>query len=87
MADVKSIDLKIEKGPLYFIRAEWWDDRSRFVLVRYALEGKEQELGLRLDLDKKIFLDHLPGPFDEIAQLLARPIWEFIVRRREELAA
>jgi hypothetical protein len=57
-------------------------------LVRYALEGKEQELGLRLDLDKKIFLDHLPDPkLDEIAQFLAKPIWEFIVRRRGELAA
>jgi hypothetical protein len=83
-----SIDLKMEKGPLFFLRAEWWDDHSRFVLVRYALEGKEQEFGLRLDLDKKIFLDHLPDPkLDEIAQFLAKPIWEFIVQRRRELAA
>jgi hypothetical protein len=51
------------------------------VLVRYSLWGKEQEYGLRLDLDKKIFLDHLPEPeLDKIAQLLVIPIWEQIAR-------
>jgi hypothetical protein len=32
--------------------------RTPFVLVRYALKGAEQKEGLRLDLDKRAFLDH-----------------------------
>jgi hypothetical protein len=41
-----SPDKKFVYGPLSFLRAEWWDKRSRFVLVRYSLEGKEQGPGL-----------------------------------------
>ena len=29
-----------------------------FALVRYSLCGEEQDTGLRLDLDKRVFLDH-----------------------------
>jgi hypothetical protein len=84
MVDVKTIKLPpFEKGPLRFLRAERWDDQSRFVLIRYALEGKEEEFGLRLDLDKKIFLDHLPDPeLDQLAQYLLKPTWGFIVKER-----
>jgi hypothetical protein len=31
--------------------------RSPLVLIRYSVDGELQELGLRLDLDKGIFLD------------------------------
>jgi hypothetical protein len=89
MGEAKYIDFPIDfrdkfgYGPLAFLRAEWWDDRSRFVLVRYSLEGKEHELGLRLDLDKKIFLDHFNDPYlDKFAQAMVRPIWEYIVYKR-----
>src|ERR1700738_4094837 len=46
-----------DAGALHFLRAEWQRDKSRFVLIRYAVNGQEQPLGLRLDLDKRIFLD------------------------------
>jgi hypothetical protein len=29
-----------------------------FALIRYAIDGEEQPLGLRMDLDKRAFLDH-----------------------------
>jgi len=78
MADVKSIDLdkKFEIGPLWFSRAEWWDDQSRFVLVRYSISGKEETYGLCLDMDKRIFLDHIPNPeWDKFARYVVRDIW------------
>jgi len=31
---------------------------SPFALIRYALHGVEQKYGLRLDLDKRVVLDH-----------------------------
>jgi len=86
MADIKTIDLKYitQAAPwLSFLRAEWWDDSSRFVLIRYSLEGKEQELGLRLDLDKKIFLDHMDDPkLDTIVQHEAENIWRVVALKR-----
>ncbi len=32
--------------------------RSPLALIKYSLEGAVQEYGLRLDLDKRVFLDH-----------------------------
>jgi len=67
-----------------FLRAEWWDERSRFVLVRFAVNGKEQELGLRLDLDKRVFLDHFSDPkVDKLVQSQVRPIWTTIAKKRK----
>jgi hypothetical protein len=69
-----------------FLRAEWWDERSHFVLVRFALNGEEQELGLRLDLDKRVFLDHLSDPkTDKLIQDQVRPIWAKVVSSRHTL--
>jgi hypothetical protein len=87
---VKSIDLdnKFEMSPLSFLRVEWWDELSRFVLVRYSLSGKEQEFGLRLDLDKKIFLDHFDDKeLEKIAQDMVKPIWDFVAWKRWGLRA
>jgi hypothetical protein len=61
--EVRAIDLKgqIPNGAsIEFIRAEVaiGQYRSPFALVRYALQGVEQDLGLRLDMDKEAFIDH-----------------------------
>jgi hypothetical protein len=91
MADIKGkVDLgrKFEMGPLWFSRAEWWDDHSRFVLVRYSLDGKEQPYGLRLDMDKAIFLDRLPDPeLEKFAQYIKKDLRDFIVWLRVKSAA
>jgi hypothetical protein len=46
-----------EIGPLRFLRAEWWKEAPRFVLLRYTLHGKEIPNGIRMDLDKQVILD------------------------------
>ena len=42
------------------------DDRYiPLLLVRYSVNGQTQEYGLRFDLDKQSFADHLPDPDQE----------------------
>jgi hypothetical protein len=86
MAEVESIDLKSKlkpAGELTFLRAEWWSKSSRFALVRYSYQYKEEEFGLRLDLDKRVFLDHLEDPqLDKIIQIYAGSIWEIVADAR-----
>ncbi|MDR3515328.1 MAG: hypothetical protein P4M00_05895 [Azospirillaceae bacterium] len=64
------------------LRAEWWDPESRFVLVRYADHGEEQALGLRLDLDKRVFLDHVEDALaDQMIQESVKAVWDAVVKR------
>jgi hypothetical protein len=57
--EIKSVDLSdaVEGvGDIKFTRAEWMQDASPFVIIRYTLAGKEVSHGIALDLDKRIFL-------------------------------
>lgn len=36
-----------------------------FAIVYYERDGETQEYGLRLDLDKRLFLDHFEDPTEE----------------------
>lgn len=67
-------------GKVEFLRAETSAKyRTPFVLVRYALNGDEQKEGLRLDLDKRAFLDHFEDPSLEAALAQAAgPIAEIV---------
>jgi hypothetical protein len=61
--EFRAIDLKghVPNGAaIEFLRAEVpaGDYHGPFALIRYALRGVEQDLGLRLDMDKEVFLDH-----------------------------
>jgi hypothetical protein len=54
MPEIESVDLRgkiPDAGPVHFLRAEWKVPRSRFVILRFALDDREQDLGLRLGLD------------------------------------
>jgi hypothetical protein len=88
MQDTKSITLegKLEDiGTLHFLRAEWQRDISRFVLIRYSLNGDEQPFGLRLDLDKRVFLDSLDDPkVDESVQERIPEILSIIATARSQ---
>ncbi len=62
---VRTIDLKgrislPNDAGIEFLRAEMALAHLNvsFAIVRCALHGVEQEYGLRLDLDKRVFLDH-----------------------------
>lgn len=91
MADVESVDLTKRlkpAGELVFLSAEWWSKSSRFALVRYSYQYKEQEFGLRLDLDKRVFLDHLEDPkLDKIIESYAKIIWEIVADARSYAVA
>jgi hypothetical protein len=72
-----------DAGAIHFLRAEWLDADSRFVLVRYSIDAKEDPYGLRMDLDKRVFLDDLAS-CDWGNEIKAREpqIWQAIVNER-----
>lgn len=63
MTEIYKIDLRgrVPGGAsIEFLRAEMPAEyRFPLALIRYSLRGVEQEHGLRLDLDKQVFLDHI----------------------------
>ena len=50
------------------------DPPSPIVIVHYAVNGKELTLGLRLDVDKGVFLDQIAGVEEEKLYQAAREI-------------
>ena len=84
MVDIRVIDLKgcmPSRPPIAFLRVEMPTKyHLPLVRVRYALDGAEQDDGLRLDLDKRSFLDRVPDhkETDEILQEAAPKIAEYL---------
>ena len=57
--------------------------QSPFILVCYEENGYQPEYGLRLDLDKKAFLDHLSNPeADALIKGAASRITDFIISNK-----
>ena len=53
-------------------------------IVNYSVRGRTEEYGLRLDLDKQVFLDHFPDAESEaIASAAAPAIVDFLGTRSE----
>ena len=70
-------------GPLHFVRVEWWKEAPRFALLRIAIEGKFQGLGLRLDLDKSAIIDRTGNEsLDEQIQKQAPAISVVVAKER-----
>ena len=70
-------------GPLHFVRVEWWKEAPRFALLRIAIEGKFQDLGLRLDLDKSAIIDRTGNEsLDEQIQKQAPAISVVVAKER-----
>ena len=84
MAEMQAVDLKGHvpgDATIEFLRAELPPEEYGlpFALIRYSLQGKEQDFGLRLDLDKQVFLDHLEdGDEEETIKKAAPRIVEFL---------
>jgi hypothetical protein len=54
--------------------------QSRFVLIRYSVDAKEEPYGLRLDLDKKAILDDVGDAATARAvKECAQDIWKIVV--------
>jgi hypothetical protein len=69
------------KHDVKFIEAQWWDDESPLVVVVCLHRGDLTKL--RMDLDKKSFIDHLTDSGgDKTVQSLAIPVWEIVARER-----
>ena len=47
--------------------------RLPFAIVHYAVQGSPEEMGLRLDLDKQVFLDHFEDSRNEALATAAAP--------------
>ena len=47
--------------------------RLPFAIVHYAVQGSLEEMGLRLDLDKQVFLDHFEDARNEALASAAAP--------------
>lgn len=80
---IHSIDLAElpSKDDIKFIKAEWWDDQSPLVVVVCRHRGELAKL--RMDLDKRTFLDHLTDARgDKAVQSLSLPVWEIVAKQR-----
>ncbi len=51
-----------------------------FALVRYSIEDAPQEKGLRLDLDKCTFADHLEGERERVLQNAGKQIVQVVAQ-------
>jgi hypothetical protein len=76
--EFRAIDLKgrVSSGAsIEFLRVEVpaGEYHGPFALIRYALHGVEQEYGLRLDMDKRVILDHFEEEELESAVQKAAP--------------
>ncbi len=66
-----------------FIKAEWWDDASRFAVILARGPGN-REKRLRMDLNKQSFLDHFGDDrLDRSLAAGALAVWEAIVKARD----
>ena len=62
MTETTKIDLSGWMHLFRFMTAEWWDHNSKFAVVRGSTEKDPEAFALRLDLEKRAFLDHVTNP-------------------------
>ena len=86
MVEIRTIDLKGsipgDEVGVEFLRLEIPTGKHRFspfALVRYYYKGEEQAYGIRLDLHKKVCLDHFEDEeIEEAVQKAVPQIVEFL---------
>ena len=82
---VDLIDKVNPVGPYTFLRAEV---NGKFARVVYAIHGVEQALGLRIDMDKKCFLDDVDDSQHSLTvHEEARRIWKTIAEEMKKSTA
>lgn len=72
---------------IQFLRAEVNDNPRRipFALIRYSIDGVEQDYGLRLDLDKQVILDRFED--EEKQEAVERAVPQILGILRSDLYA
>ena len=83
-----TVDLSSQVEAFRSLTAEWWDEKSKFVVVRGATWVDEDSFSLRLDLEKRAFLDHATNlKTDELVQsmvqLISQLVWHEKLRQRK----
>ena len=73
-------------GDVVFVAATVFDEPPvPFAIVNYKLAGKLQKKGLRMDLDKRVFLDHFDdAAFEQSLAALGIPVATAIGKARSE---
>ena len=71
-------------GPIEFLSVDVpTDSRIPFAVVHYSIGGVKRRYGLRLDLDKEVFLDHIEdGEHDDAIKKVAWETAQLIRRKR-----
>jgi hypothetical protein len=84
MSDTTTVDLEKPIGASGPLSAEWWDDNSKCVVVRGVDPLFHTDFALRLDLEKRAFLDHVENnkKLDEVLQQAAARISEYVWKER-----
>jgi hypothetical protein len=93
MPDTVKVDLTSRFRPSFGrLIAEWWNEDSKCVVVRGSTMKDREDFALRLDLDKRAFLDRVGN--DETDELLrtkapeiSRHVWEERVKQSGKQAA
>jgi hypothetical protein len=70
-------------GNMKFTKVQWWTEQPFCVCVNYSVDdGPEKPLGVRLDLDKRVFLDDLDDAgtvtTEEVEEHITK-IWDLVV--------
>ena len=81
MPETITVDLSSRIKPFGLLTAEWWDENSKCVVVRGSMKKEHEDFVLRLDLDKRAFLDHAENSdTDKLVQshaaLIAQLVWK-----------
>lgn len=72
-------------GKVELLNASIASHDSPFAIVTYAVDGKIQELGLRLDLDKQVFLDKVGDPgVDDVLRGRAADVGNAVARSLDQ---
>jgi hypothetical protein len=83
MAETTTIDLTQRIESFRFVTAEWWDEKSKFVVVRGSTEKDSEDFAVRLDIEKRAFLDHVSNPMtDKLVQSQASQISQLVWNER-----
>jgi hypothetical protein len=89
--DTITVDLSDQVELFRRLTAEWWDENSKFVVVRGSTKRGADDFKLRLDLEKRAFLDHASDPkTDQLVQgqvqLISQLVWTEKLRAKKTAA-
>ena len=92
MSGTITLDLSSRMQLFRLLTAQWWDENSKFVVVSGSTKKDPANFTLRLDLEKRAFLDHAPNPHtDELVQSqvheISRLVWNERLKQREKQGA